>query len=1208
MTGIPDTILVSTILAKNIHCASCIAYIKEVFASFRPKVLNIDISILTQTIEVQHCSSLSAHELCYALTEAAFYVLAASTKDELGRAVEDLDFESNGGWFETILERWSSPARPRTTRPDSCIPGLGPDRKAHHLSNCESCRVEEEDETKPTRARAKSQIMQPVLEGSQLEPNEKARRYTGTGLDALSPRQALPTHVGPTQKSLPRKPDDTPTQYNLNVSIGGMTCASCSSAITKALQEVDYITKVEVSLMTNSAVIEYTAQENRDAQIVESIEDVGFDASVAESRIVPKTVDQSVRSSGDSDSSATTSTKRTVELRIDGMYCSHCSSRIIEHLTTRFGESVHVEQPPTLQRPIIKVNYKPTVGTLTIREIVAAVDAVDGQFQTHVYHPPSVEDRSQLMQAKEQRKIFSRLLLCSLVVIPTLMIGVIWMSVVPESDHVRKYLEETAWAGTVTRAQWALFIMATPVMFFAADVFHKRAIKEIRALWRRKSQVPILRRFYRFGSMNLLISAGTSVAYISSVGLLIKNATTKSQKPGHTMTYFDAVVFLTFFILIGKYLEAYSKKKTGNAVAMLGKLRPQEAILLHRFPYSENFSEQSLASKESDPNSTNTQRINVDLLEIGDTVLVPSGTSPPADGVIVGGSSRFNESALTGESREVSKDHGDPVLAGTVNSSNPVQVEVTGLGGTSMLDQIIAVVRQGQSRRAPVERTVDTVTGYFVPVITALAILTFFTWLGLGQSGMLSRKYLDGQEGGWAFWSLEFAIAVFVVACPCGIGLAAPTALFVGGGLAAKSGILVRGGGEAFQDASQVDAIVFDKTGTLTEGGNPTVTDHQILVKGEEVKVAWSITRSLEETSSHPLARAILQLASSQPSTDLTMENITEESGRGLRGTFALSSTNQTYEAALGSEAFITSLRPGILGYFHANTLSTWKSQSKSVAVLALREINTVGEPSKPWTAATLFAITDPIRPSAIPTISALQSRGIAVYMLTGDNPVTASAVASTLSISADQVFAGVLPTEKADKILWLKENCPLRSSSPSWYTNNNILSKIRRGNASTVDDNKKKKRATIAFLGDGINDAPALAVSDLGITLSNSTSIALSTASVILLSPSLTSLLTLLKLSEKVFRRIKFNFCWAMMYNIILVPVAAGVFFGIGGWRMGPVWGSAAMAGSSVCVVLSSVVMGWGWKGRGNNEGEGNSESGKGRWWRYLERGVGRR
>ncbi|KAL8948979.1 MAG: hypothetical protein Q9183_007642, partial [Haloplaca sp. 2 TL-2023] len=351
--------------------------------------------------------------------------------------------------------------------------------------------------------------------------------------------------------------------------------------------------------------------------------------------------------------------------------------------------------------------------------------------------------------------------------------------------------------------------------------------------------------------------------------------------------------------------------------------------------------------------------------------------------------------------------------------------------------------------------------------------------------------------------------------------------------MAAKSGILVRGGGEAFQDASHVDAIVFDKTGTLTEGGNPTVTDHEVLVKGEEVKIAWSITRSLEETSSHPLARAILQLASSKPSTDLTMENITEESGRGLRGTFTQSSTNQTYEAALGSEAFITSVRPGILDYFHTNTLSTWKSQSKSVAVLAIREINTAEGSSKPWTVATLFAITDPIRPSAIPTISALQSRGIAVYMLTGDNPVTASAVASTLSIPADHVFAGVLPTEKADKILWLKENCPLRSSSSSWYTKYNILSKMRTSNnASPVNDKnkkKKEKKATIAFLGDGINDAPALSVADLGLTLSNSTSIALSTASVILLSPSLTSLLTLLELSEKVFRRIRFNFVWAM-------------------------------------------------------------------------------
>ncbi|KAL8933082.1 MAG: hypothetical protein Q9211_005975, partial [Gyalolechia sp. 1 TL-2023] len=529
---------------------------------------------------------------------------------------------------------------------------------------------------------------------------------------------------------------------------------------------------------------------------------------------------------------------------------------------------------------------------------------------------------------------------------------------------------------------------------------------------------------------------------------------------------------------------------------------------------------------------------------------------------------------------------GDQVFAGTVNVGNPVQVEITGLNGTSMLDQIISVVREGQTKRAPVERVVDAITGYFVPVITALAIITFVTWFALGQSGLISPKYLEGQQGGWAFWSLEFAIAVFVVACPCGIGLAAPTALFVGGGLAAKSGILVRGGGEAFQEASRVDAVVFDKTGTLTEGGNSIVTDDQVLAQGEESKFVWSIVAGLEEASSHPLARALLSHACTHSKPYMTSQQITEEPGHGLRGTFTVISSPHTttiYEAAIGSEAFIESLQqPSLLNYFVTTTLSSWKSQSKSIALLALRELpNTTDEksPSQQWTLAALFAISDPIRPSALPTISALQNRGISVYMLTGDNPATASAVASALSIPADHVFAGLLPTQKAEKVEWLKKNAPRRSSFRSW------LSKLKyKGKQGSNRDTEKQ--AIIAFIGDGINDAPALTASSVSVAVTSPTSandIAISSASFILLSPSLDTLLTLLDLSALVFRRIKFNFCWALVYNLVLVPVAAGALFWIKeeGWRLGPVWGSAAMAGSSLSVVLSSLVMGWGWKGR---------------------------
>ncbi|KAL8885992.1 MAG: hypothetical protein Q9192_006553, partial [Flavoplaca navasiana] len=834
------------------------------------------------------------------------------------------------------------------------------------------------------------------------------------------------------------------------------------------------------------------------------------------------------------------------------------------------------------------------------RDIVSTINGVHPKFNTQVYHPPSIEDQSRSMQIQEKNILIRRLILCLITSIPTLLIGVVWMSLVPATNSIRMYFETAVWSGTVTRAQWALCILATPIMFCGASVFHVRAIKEIRALWRPRSQVPILRRFYRFGSMNLLVSAGTSVAYFSSLALLIQGARTHpttgemNDKP----QYFDAVVFLTTFILLGKFLEAWSKARTGNAVTMLGQLRPQEAVLVLPTTSSDKDQASSLLSPphQVDPavSISRTQTISVDLLEIGDVVVVPSGSSPPADGIMVKGSSRFNESSLTGEARDVPKNEGDQVFAGTVNTGNPVQVEIIGLGGTSMLDQIISVVREGQTKRAPVERIVDTVTAYFVPVITALAITTFLVWLALGLSGALDTKYIKNADGGWAFWSLEFAIAVFVVACPCGIGLAAPTALFVGGGLAAKSGILVRGGGEAFQEASNVDAVVFDKTGTLTEGGNPTVTDHEMLAEGDRATIAWSVTHCLEETSSHPLARAILHLASTQKGAGITASSVTEEAGRGLRGTFTIktggdgSNSTTIYEAAIGSEDFIASLQKGMVNYYNSMTLSTWKTQSKSVALLALRNIGdspALASSNSSWSLAAMFAISDPLRPSAIHTVNALQSSGIAVYMLTGDNRSTASAVASTLSIPADHVFANCLPTQKAEKIQWLRENAPLRQPPSRWSVSKTIYGTMNL-QRDAQDNKKPRRRAVVAFIGDGINDAPALASASVSIAISSHTGgsdIALSTSSFILLSSSLTTILVLLNLSRLVFRRIKYNFAWAVLYNAILIPVAAGVFFRVkeGGFKLSPAWGSAAMAGSSISVVTASLAMGWGWRRR---------------------------
>lgn len=333
--------------------------------------------------------------------------------------------------------------------------------------------------------------------------------------------------------------------------------------------------------------------------------------------------------------------------------------------------------------------------------------------------------------------------------------------------------------------------------FSAADVFHRRMLKELRALWRPGSTVPIARRFYRFGSMNMLISFGTTIAYFASIVQVIIAATREFPTTmdmtmnNSNPTYFDSVVFLTMFLLVGRPIEAYSKAKTGDAVAMLGNLRPTEALLISP--------DRDGMDKESQQAAC---RINIDLIEVSDVVRVLHGGSPPCNGIILEGQSKFDESSLTGESKLVAKPVGDRYILERVNKGGPISIQASGVSGSSMLDRIVRVVREGQTPRAPVERVADLVTGYFVPVITLIAVLIWVIWLTLGATGSLPQDYLDVEFGGWPFWSLQFAIAVFVVDCPCGIGLAAPTALFVGGGLAARYGILVKGGGEAFEVAS----------------------------------------------------------------------------------------------------------------------------------------------------------------------------------------------------------------------------------------------------------------------------------------------------------------------------------------------------------------------------------------------------------------------
>jgi len=599
---------------------------------------------------------------------------------------------------------------------------------------------------------------------------------------------------------------------------------------------------------------------------------------------------------------------------------------------------------------------------------------------------------------------------------------------------------------------------------------------------------------------------------------------------------------------IGRLLESYSKANSANTIGLLSKLRPSTALLIESDRGEvENELENQLNNESS------AKSVPVELLEVGDIVIVPNGQSPPLDGKIVTGETKFDESSLTGESRLISKSIGDACFAGTVNHGNVVMIEITSISGRSMLDQIVQVVREGQAQRAPIERVADIVTGFFVPVISYLAVITWLIWLILGYSGGLPEEWLDMNKGGWAIWSMSFAIAVFVIACPCGIGLAAPTALFVGTGLAAKYGILARGGGEAFQEASWLDCIVFDKTGTLTTGGEPKIEDMELCLEGQDdQKILFSIAEALEITSSHPLAQAIVTTCRGKPRITVKGEDIEEVPGRGIRGRFV--HQDKVISAAIGNEEFM--MESGVITDERMSVLlGSWKREAKSVILLATSQKSEV---ASHLSVVAGFSASDALRPEAPSVVKELVSKGISVYMISGDNPVTAHAVAKRVGISETNVIAGVLPQQKAEKIKLLQQTAPIRARS--WW--------------SSLFHRSHNSRPRVAMVGDGINDAPALTVADVGIAIGSGSDIAIGSAGFILLNSNLNQILLLTDLARAVFHRVKFNFFWAFIYNMVGVPIAAGVLYPYQQTRLDPAWAALAMALSSVSVVVSSLLL----------------------------------
>ncbi|KAL4242028.1 cation transport ATPase (P-type) family protein [Abortiporus biennis] len=1211
--------IVTTVFLSNLHCSSCVQTIKDALSSLTPSPTSVDISIVTQSVSVRHSLSLSPAEIKSVIDSAGFDIvatpneaadeysssfaqhlsrltplfsqkrekhiehcslckaeaagnhLASTNRDKLGED-SSLTLDADEAALAEKLEKLSEKYVPNTdtvTSPTSPHQDNVPHRVSLSIGGmtCASC----------------TNAIQEALSNLSGVSDLKINLLGNSATLVVSSPNLTPIVVNtiedigyeaevvastPVTRPVPNAhtPSDTPIgPFEATLSIGGMTCAACVNTITEILSQIPGASNVRVNLLGKSGTV-IVHDKKTIPTLVEAIEDGGYEAEV-----------MTVNDLGADTTDQSTSGTRTIILKVEGMFCAHCPTKVMDALQP-FGDHIIVEKPITSHNdPLLRISYVPEAPSFTIRTIIHSISTASTpsgkNFSVSVYKPPTLESKARVIQSREQRTLMIRLLFSFIVAIPTFIIAVVYMSLVPKSNHIRQWFMKPLWTGNTSRMDWSLFFLATPVMFYSAGMFHRRSLREIWALWRPGSKTPIWRRFIRFGSMNLLVSTGVSVAYFSSIALLALAASEDASETGEgdTTSYFDSVVFLTMFLLAGRYLEAYSKGRTADAISALGKLRPTSAFV--RVPSSEiNLTVGSFSSNPSQQDDhlpdlekgvpihaddvtssdlaskpgTRFDKISAELLEVGDIVRVVHGASPPADGTITspqGGA--FDESSLTGESKLVRKVEGDQVFVGTINKGDAVDVKVDAIGGETMLDHVLNIVREGQTKRAPIERVADLLTGYFVPVVTLLAITTWIIWLALGLSGALPSDYLDINVGGWPVWSLEFAIAVFVVACPCGIGLAAPTALLVGTGLAAKLGILVRGGGEAFQEAAQLDVIVFDKTGTLTQGGEPQVVDARLVINHSQDESGGitsseasilGIAAEIESASSHPLATAIRQYCTDKKATSQTASDFEETPGRGVKAKFESS----------GVVAII-------------DTLTKWKSEGRSVVLLAISDIQSQTHDPLTFTIRAIFAVADPLRPEARSVVAQLQGRGIGTWMVTGDNHATATAVARMVGIPETNVIAGVLPHEKAEKIKWLQSVGQKRK----------VLGLQRHFSSRRLNE-----RCVVAMVGDGINDAPALTSADVGIAIGSGSDVALSSASFILLSSDLRSLLTLSDLSQKVFNRVKFNFLWATIYNIIAIPIAAGVIYPAGHARLAPVWASLAMALSSVSVVCSSLLL----------------------------------
>mmetsp|Transcript_16287 Transcript_16287/g.24640 ORF Transcript_16287/g.24640 Transcript_16287/m.24640 type:complete len:1099 (+) Transcript_16287:3-3299(+) len=960
-------------------------------------------------------------------------------------------------------------------------------------------------------------------------------------------------------------------EHTVHLHVEGMMCQkNCGSTVERALRlNLEGVISAEASFSMSYASVTCKLRlpssyygsgsmvsrvRDLEKKIVHTVENVGFGANIlSKSEVEIFTQNKDMNNDDEIGSSVLESDtavginelaldSNTATLQVKGMSCAICVGRV---------ESMLKQIPGVTDATVVLTTHRAQITSNDMLSLPSIADAcaqavTKGGYECNVLQVGTdgqglIENAAQMEDSRRHEMRTWRSLLITSTILSTPLIALHYHEFeCLQNIRAIPYCQETI-----------ELILSTLVQLIIGRRYYKAAWKG----WING----------RFLGMDFLVCLGTSAAYIFSILTYIKHVLNNGPAAKMDAAFATGAMLFTF-VTFGKFLESYAKGKTAAALQTLMELQPLIALKVN----TSNMNAM-VDFSTTDLSSLDVSEVEAKSVKVGDYLMVLPGSRIPADGVLVNTSDKsrhayVDESALSGEPFPVSKPIGGKVIGATVNQLSTLLIRVTASGNTTVLSQIVQLMESAQAQKAPIEAQADKIASIFAPVVMALSALTLFGWL------------LFYHESDEVFVAIMSAISVIVVACPCALGLATPTAVMVGTGVGASYGLLIKGGA-VLEGAHGVKTVIFDKTGTLTTGKAVADIDIQLIGQDDllilnrpssvqESKVALWMAACAEKQSEHPLAKAIVNAACSAWGSDVTcskegvqVEDFQIVPGSGVECLIRKPEIGE-WRVRVGNRAWATADTSESCECIGDQEISEIRSSGRVgvyVSVLSEPEnlsIQSVEASSVNRRVVGVLGISDPVQHEAKSTIAALHKMGVDVWMCTGDDEVTARAVADNIGIKDENVCAGVKPKGKADLVTRLQKQ---RKSA------------MKNGGSSSKDSYQEGR---VAMIGDGINDSVALARADVGIAIGAGTEVAVEAADIVLVRSSLHDVAVALHLSQVVFRRIRMNFVWALAYNLIALPFAAGVFYPFTEFRLPPEFAGLMMAFSSVSVVSSSLLL----------------------------------